>query len=803
MNKHYRPLVLLIFTLILLTLLLAPANVVRADGPGGEHLYSSLNYCDANMPCSESMPPAERARLVGPALAMRAQRVQSTPLAPELKGGPDAFGYKWNDTIPFNWIDATGGVNTGMTGDGYHQKVGPIALPFKFKYYEHSYKMLYIAAPGFISFSNPGSSFNSQGYIPNPTSPNNIIAPYWTPVFLPATGHIYYKSGGTKPNRYFVVEWHDVRGGSPSDSYGGNDTFRFEVILYENGNIVFQYAQMSYIGSYWCGTAGIEDSLGADGLTSVLFCRTVSSNKAVRFTRPAPAARASIFPVYQGQFVAASDSASFRVPIRNTGDLGADTFDITTSSVYSTSLFMADGITPLPDTDADTFPDTGALKPGKTATVVVQVQIPGDAAAGNSNDVQLTATSSLNGTKSSTTHLQTAVPSDFTQVFEDYTNLAMSLDIIQPTGQSVVQVTPNNYYGYDPGINGSPNGNYVYGWTKGRCASSSCYNNVEEIEYALRDHTGAAVTGIKKLKPLGSPASSIYQYGYGLGAASNNSTGAAFIEETCPPGSYCVDNTWFALLNSAGTVTKRVNITQNVNWGGWLYNARVAATIDGHFVVVWQREVYQNNAWIDDIYFTIFDGNGHVTKPLTKYTNAKQYGWFYSPTAVPLADGNVLLAFTGYNPNSQAADLYYGVLSSGGNKVKALTNLTHDANVYDWYYVDAAQLNNGNIVMGWNTWDGVNPNLRYATLDSSFNLIAGPSALPNPAALLGDGPMSISPDSAGNAVVTWHDYSYAYRRNLYYALLDGTGNVVTPPIIFRSSSTRIDTSYDGNGNAPH
>ncbi len=49
-------------------------------------------------------------------------------LAPLDTGGPDDFGYTWDDSVAFNWIDATGGTNSGLTGDD--QWTGPIDIGF-------------------------------------------------------------------------------------------------------------------------------------------------------------------------------------------------------------------------------------------------------------------------------------------------------------------------------------------------------------------------------------------------------------------------------------------------------------------------------------------------------------------------------------------------------------------------------------------------------------------------------------------------------------------------------------------------
>ena len=53
-------------------------------------------------------------------------------------------------------------------------------------------------------------------------------------------------------------------------------------------------------------------------------------------------------------------------------------------------------------------------------------------------------------------------------------------------------------------------------------------------------------------------------------------------------------------------------------------------------------------------------------------------------------------------------------------------------------------------------------------------------------------------------MLTWGDACCGYYPNLYYTLLDDTGNVVTPPMIFFSDYAGYDVRlpYNGQGNTP-
>lgn len=236
---------------------------------------------------------------------------------PQTSGGPDSFGYTWNDNVPLNWIVFSGGTDTGINNSTYG--AGPFDLGFNFKYYDNTYSRLYVSRHGFVSFNN-GYLSRSQSEIPSPASPNDVIAPHWAPVYR-VNGSVRYLRGGSAPNRWFLVGWNRVGSECCDDAA---EEYTFEVILYENGSILFQYREMNVTGSYYCQASGIEDNLGLDGLSTTDFCRTVAANHAVRITRPAPAARVKIFPQYQGKLTRAGETIRFEVPIQNSGDLGSD-----------------------------------------------------------------------------------------------------------------------------------------------------------------------------------------------------------------------------------------------------------------------------------------------------------------------------------------------------------------------------------------------------------------------------------------------------------------------------------------------
>jgi hypothetical protein len=474
------------------------------------------------------------------------------PLALDSAGGPDDYGYTWIDGGAYTWIDATGGVDTGMSGDTWGQATGPIPLPFTFEYYQNTYSQVYIAASGYVGFNN--TWWDGQGELLMPYEPNNIIAPYWSLFELNGSGsagRVFYTSGGAAPNRYFVVEWYRA-----PDGFDGEYTF--ELILYENGNFAFQYGQMNYGNGYYCATAGMEDANGFDGLIYMDFCNQMADNRAVVFTRPAPMARVYVDPAVQGSFTQAGETESFTFDVINTGDLGADTYDVTASSTWPAVLYRSDGVTPLSDTDGDGVMDTGAVAQGGEASIVARIETPAGAVIADNNLLFITATSSLNISKSKHAWLQTALPAAFAQIFADESDTPEFL-LAQPAGVFSGQSSSSTRAGSDMAIAAAPNGNFIHAWSDWRCIGNPCTVWVQEINYAILDHAGAVIRPADKIADHSAATMDTYDALVDVAVTPDGRIGISWRRHVVSASDDYNDNVYFAALNPSGeTVPKLV-----------------------------------------------------------------------------------------------------------------------------------------------------------------------------------------------------------------------------------------------------
>jgi hypothetical protein len=483
---------------------------------------------------------------------------KATPTGPESTGGPDQFGYTWSDSAAFNWIDATSGVNAGLS-DADDDIAGPFNIGFNFKYYENSYSQLYVTSNGLVSFDEGAWSFSNLE-IPNLSEPNNIIAPFWDDLCVNYAGYnsgaVYYKSGGAAPNRYFVVEWHEI-----SRLYY-SDRITFEVILHENGDIVMQYLSMNgYLAS---ATVGIEDASGIDGLEYLYNNYGMSNNKAVRFYRPAPAARVTIWPRYYGQFTQTLEPAVYQVPVRNTGELGTDTYDVTISTGWPAALFAADGVTPLTDSNSSGTIDTGPIPQGGSTSLVARVTRPYPTTVGEDNTAILTFRSSIDSSKSTTATLQAAVPAPFIQAYTDISEAAQQLIMVQPAGQVPFPVTSDQVNAYYLATAETQDG-AAYVWIE-----NHTYNGYQthEIRYGLVDRYDQGIHQEYRLTDHTAATMRISDYNPTLAVAPDGRIGITwyrYLYQTDVGYNY---NIFFSGLDRAGkTLLPPVNLTNNTAWG--------------------------------------------------------------------------------------------------------------------------------------------------------------------------------------------------------------------------------------------
>ena len=367
-------------TLILLSLLIAPVHTVQAQDltPGCPPYDPDLlqeKEVLRTLPLACIKTYKESARQGNP-LKKVSPDATAQDVEPMVAGGPDSFGYIYDDSVSYNWISAA--TNSGLTGDD--DFTGPIGLGFNFPFYGIPQTQLYFNTNGLITFGAGSIQWGAYD-IPNDLNPNNFIAPFWDDLLVGSpdnSGAIYYSQGGSAPNRYFVIEWRDVQ------NYSSTDTFSFEAILYENGDIVVQHQSLP--SSYY-STVGIEDSAGYGGLEYQFGDSGLTALNAIRFYHPTtPAANVLASAPQWGGFVPLSGHKDFTIEVVNRGSLGADTYDLSLpASSWPLTYYASNGTTLLTDTDGDSAIDTGAIPQGTSINIIARYSAPTGAKVGDRN----------------------------------------------------------------------------------------------------------------------------------------------------------------------------------------------------------------------------------------------------------------------------------------------------------------------------------------------------------------------------------------------------------------------------------
>ncbi|GIG89314.1 PQQ-dependent sugar dehydrogenase [Plantactinospora endophytica] len=157
------------------------------------------------------------------------------------------------------WVSADTTV-LPLTGD---DAVTPVPLPFPVPFFGQQYGTAWVSGNGFVSFVDPGGPQPVNTVLPAAGQPNAAIYPFWDDLYVRADSSVRTATTGTAPDRRFVVEWRNI------GLYGSTSArISFAAVLAENGEIVFNYADLNTSGRERgdSATVGIENAAGNVGL---------------------------------------------------------------------------------------------------------------------------------------------------------------------------------------------------------------------------------------------------------------------------------------------------------------------------------------------------------------------------------------------------------------------------------------------------------------------------------------------------------------------------------------------------------
>jgi len=281
-------------------------------------------------------------------------------------GGPDAFGYTWDDSVPYGEIDITGTGTMIMSGDDVSS--GPIALGGMgtFNFYGVNVSSLNMASNGYITTDGTDTGPDLSNDCPLPATPSTGGGARMYPLHDDLISDGYYQYFSSCPRTSdlggdlgcHVFMWDNV------DHFGGGGPWQMWTVLYEH---TWEIAFLIGPGNSEEGsgsTTGIQNEAATDGLTYA--CDTAGSvvgGTAVAFFNPE-----GMLPCT----VAAMDVSGFTLTVE--ADCQSPGFDIWAMDENGWTLVDAgvvlDGVT---DINVSNYPDSFfyAFTAGSDPTIAV------------------------------------------------------------------------------------------------------------------------------------------------------------------------------------------------------------------------------------------------------------------------------------------------------------------------------------------------------------------------------------------------------------------------------------------------
>jgi hypothetical protein len=675
----------------------------------------------------------------------------------------------------------------------------PLSIGFPFPFFENNYTHFSVSTNGMLTFGTPSSSYINVD-IPHTTIPNNFIAPFWEDLDVnPDYGGRVNVFRPSPAQDYVVIEWVKVN----RHNVDSPPLLTFQVFLYTNGNIRFQYLDVSGVVNQF--TAGIEDIDGRDGLRYLHMQSGLTSNSAVLIVRPPAARRVKTLPATSGSFTVNS-AAEFAMKVVNTGSLGADTYNLLAASStpgWTTSFYRAEPFTLLTDTNGDGKIDTGPLAQGAALDLKVRISAPLAALAGSWSDITATAQSVNNAAVIQGSKFQAAVPIAFAQAYTDE-EAGFRLGLFSKTSALYPRIEAERWFsGSTLAVAPTPGQDFLYAWEMSGSIDEP-YFYWTDLEFIRVDRAGNPKGSYRKLTSNQTASEYTEDRFPSIGVTSDNYTGVVFIRDVLNKNFRQKSNVFLAILHpNATTPAALINITNNSLYRGEsdqpvpiFATPKITATTDGRFIVAWARRTpTTTDEDTSNIWYAVYSKTGTLLKAPTPMTSSTQVGEYYlSPTLVTLADNRAILGYHLHNPALESYSLLYSTSSSN-----TFNSPQRIDNVGGWG-MDGMQLSGGAVLFSWTHFSG--DKISYLLLNQSgggFAPQAAPKTVQAPDRREVDY-LSVTAEASGSGIITWMDSRW--NHNLYYMLLGGDGTEKTPPLAFHSTSRTditIITSSTGQG----
>ncbi len=248
----------------------------------------------------------------------------------------------------------------------------------------------------------------------------------------------------------------------------------------------------------------------------------------------------------------------------------------------------------------------------------------------------------------------------------------------------------------------------------------------------------------------------------------------------------------YAVLDSSGAVIKgETALTSSGKTES--YDPCVAVTPDGKVFIVWEY----NPDGDDPVTYAVLDSSGNI---LTTQTNISRPEDVDDPTVATstkdATNNNVVIA---WEENDGDDQVWFTILNSAGGTVVAATQVTSNGEYSE--DINVAVLPGGNFAIVWEESDGSDEQIWFTIRGADGGIIKGNTQVTT------SGEDSYQPGVAatpgGNIVIIWSEPVDGEDENVFYTILNGSGNVVkiiTEVTTSSFSDDDCDVAIDQNGN---
>ena len=183
----------------------------------------------------------------------------------DLQYSIDPYGYQIENSDlnqNYTWVDISSNYENITFEHNDYASNDIVDFNFEFPFYGNTYSSLIVNPNGWVGFGSDNTEWSNTA-LPNAEAPLNAIMPFWDDLNPNNTGNTSDMSGDVKyqVNDNNVIIWYDnVRHWVGSGDFDG--TYDFQVVLWSDGNIDFNYRNMS--GDINSATIGIQDASGTN-----------------------------------------------------------------------------------------------------------------------------------------------------------------------------------------------------------------------------------------------------------------------------------------------------------------------------------------------------------------------------------------------------------------------------------------------------------------------------------------------------------------------------------------------------------